>query len=167
MIADTIPPAPPAQMQNVSPLAQMLAARGFRPVRLRTSIVGHFHVTGTIDGHAIEILIDTGAASTIIERSVAERLGLALTPLTATGGGVGNARMALASLPPVAFSIDGVSLPGVAPIAMDLTNVRTSLTSRGAAAPDLVLGVDVLKPWSAVIDYATSTLWLAPAPEAR
>src|SRR5262245_24756448 len=51
-------------------LADLLPAAGYLRVPLTRSGVGHFHTAGTLNGRAVEILVDTGAASTVVAMSV-------------------------------------------------------------------------------------------------
>lgn len=136
----------------------------FRPIALRASSVGHFHLRGTLNGVAVEVLIDTGASATVADRGWAEAQGLPLVPIENSGGGVGGAGLSLSRIEGAKLSIGGIDLPGVGVVAIDLGNVARQLQARGATPPQVVIGVDVLRRWRAVIDYATSTLWLAPTP---
>lgn len=138
--------------------------KGYRPVSLRASTVGHFHVAGRLNGKEVEVLIDTGASGTVVDRGWAEGEGLRLVELGRTGGGVGGATMSVARVEESSLAIGGVELPGVQLAAIDLGSVIAQLKARGATPPQVVVGVDVLRRWRAVIDYGTSTLWLAPVP---
>jgi aspartyl protease family protein len=59
-------------------------------VELKRARDGHFHWPGTVNGLAVEFLVDTGATGTAIPQALADRLGLAaLGPLeSSTAGGV-------------------------------------------------------------------------------
>lgn len=159
MVSDALPPS---AAQVAMPAAPQ--TKGFRPVALRPSTVGHFHVSGTLNGQPVEILIDTGASGTVVDRAWAESQKLPFVALTQTGGGVGGAQLALARIDGANLSLAGVALPGVSVVAIDLGSVAAQLRARGVEPPQVVVGVDVLRRWRAVIDYATNTLWLAPAP---
>jgi aspartyl protease family protein len=45
-------------------------------IELRRGSDGHYHWPGTINGHAVDFLIDTGATSTAVPQALAQRLGL-------------------------------------------------------------------------------------------
>lgn len=51
-------------------------AGGVREVVLKRNRMGHYHVTGTINGHTVEFMLDTGATDIAIPSSVAQDLGL-------------------------------------------------------------------------------------------
>ena len=45
-------------------------------VEIRRSADGHYHWPGSINGHAVDFLVDTGATGTAISTDLARRLGL-------------------------------------------------------------------------------------------
>ena len=51
-------------------LTDFLTARGYLRVPLTRSGVGHFHTAGTLNGRPVEVLVDTGAACTVVAMSV-------------------------------------------------------------------------------------------------
>ncbi len=138
------------------------AVAGFRPIRLRPSAVGHFHLSGKLGDKPVEILIDTGASSTVVDRSWAEANGLAMTSMAQQAAGVGTSSLALSMLAEHRLQLDGLDITSDI-VALDLTNVKAGLARANVTPPQIVLGVDVLRRHRAVIDYATATLWLAPS----
>lgn len=98
-------------------------------IEIRRSADGHYHWPGTLDGHAIDFLVDTGATSTAIPGPLAEQLRLprigSMQGRTAGGAVTGSVVRADLQLQ------GGVRLSG----------------ARLAALPDLhapLLGMDVL-----------------------
>ncbi|MBX9880693.1 MAG: retroviral-like aspartic protease family protein [Sphingomonas sp.] len=165
MIVDALPPPAlqaPAPTQAESPAAPQTT--GFRPIALRPSAAGHFHASGTLNGQPVEIIIDTGASATVVDRTWADAQKLPLVPLSQTAGGVGGAALTAARVDNAQLSVGGVALPGAAVVAIDLGSVIGQLRAAGVTPPQVVIGTNVLKRWRAVIDYATNTLWLAPTP---
>ncbi|MDH5777274.1 MAG: TIGR02281 family clan AA aspartic protease [Gammaproteobacteria bacterium] len=59
--------------QNVS---SMLNTGDVREVMLKRNRYGHYNVTGKINGHKVEFLLDTGATFIAIPEPVANRIGL-------------------------------------------------------------------------------------------
>ena len=62
------------------------SGRGYRPkpietlsdagVELRRTLDGHYYVSGSINGEAVVFMVDTGASTVSVSRTMAERLGL-------------------------------------------------------------------------------------------
>jgi predicted aspartyl protease len=157
------PPSVQVSIEAPQPAAPAPNVKGFRPIALKPSAVGHFHAQGRLNGQLVEIIIDTGASGTVVDRQWAEAQKLPLVPMGETGGGVGGAAMTLARVDGAKLELAGVPLPDVAVVAIDLSTVAGQLRARGVVPPQVVVGVDVLRKWRAVIDYATATMWLAPA----
>jgi hypothetical protein len=109
------------------------------------------------------VLIDTGAASTVVRESLARDLGMTLVPVGRRGGGAGGVNLEI-------FEVRGAELrvAGAAPrprglYAMDLTHVNAALAQKGASPVDAILGADVFDAQAAVIDYGSSSLYLRDA----
>ena len=80
-------------------LKSYLGEENYQRVPLSKSGLGHFHTAGSINGHPVVVLIDTGAASTVVDLHSARNLGLAANKLTMTGGGAGGANLKIYDLP--------------------------------------------------------------------
>ena len=48
-------------------LESYLGEENYQRVPLSKSSLGHFHTAGSINGHPVVVLIDTGAASTVVD----------------------------------------------------------------------------------------------------
>jgi hypothetical protein len=121
--------------------------------------VGHFHTVGTLNGRPVEVLVDTGAACTVVAMSVVKALGLRSEWLNGEAGGAGGALDQ--------FRVDGADLrlgafiPRVAgPIGLDFEHVNAPLRAQGSAEVDVILGVDVFDAHAAIIDYTSQSLFL-------
>ena len=141
-------------------LSAFLLAAGFHQVSLSRSGVGHFHAAGSLSGHSVAVLIDTGAASTVVSLALARELGLTLKKLEKKGGGAGRAHLDIFNLPDATLSLGDVEPRCRALFAMDLTHVNQSLALKGEAPVDVILGADVFEAQAAVIDYGSSSLFL-------
>jgi hypothetical protein len=140
-------------------LADFLTSRGYHRVPLTRSGVGHFHASGTLNGRPVEVLVDTGAACTVVSMTVVQALGLRSEWLNGEGGGAGGALDQ--------FRVDGADLrlgsfiPRLAgPVGLDFEHVNASLRAQGSAEVDVILGVDVFDAHAAVIDYPGQCLFL-------
>jgi hypothetical protein len=140
-------------------LADFLTARGYVRVPLTRSGVGHFHTPGTLNGRAVELLVDTGAAATVVAMSVVRELGLRAEFIDSGAGGAGGAleqfmvygaELRLGSLAP--------RLAG--PAGIDFEHINASLRAHGSVEVDVILGVDVFDAHAAVIDYPSMSLFL-------
>ncbi|HEY8258288.1 MAG TPA: retropepsin-like aspartic protease [Gemmatimonadales bacterium] len=156
-----------SRTESLTALASLLAAARFQRVPLVRTGVGHFEAAGTLNGTPIRVLIDTGAASTVLSLNLVRRLGLELVPLGPTGGGAGGANLEV-------FEVRGAELRlgEVVPrpemlVAMDLSHADAALAQQGAGPVEAILGVDVYEAQAAVIDYGSASLFLQEAVQPR
>ena len=141
-------------------LTSLLAAAHFQQVPLVRTGVGHFEAAGALNGTPIRVLIDTGAASTVLSLSLVRRLGLELVPLGQTGGGAGGANLEVFEVRGAELRLGAVVPRPKAFLAMDLSHVDAALVQQGAAPVEAILGVDVYEAQAAVIDYGSASLFL-------
>jgi hypothetical protein len=141
-------------------LPAFLSELGFHQICLSRSGVGHFHAAGSLSGHPVAVLIDTGAASTVVDVSLARELRLTVTKLEMKGGGAGGAHLDIFHLTDATLSLGDVRPRTRALLAMDLAHVNQSLALKGEAPVDVILGADVFEAQAAVIDYGSSSLFL-------
>lgn len=66
-------------------LASFLAGRGFVRIPMRINSSGHFDVPGAVNGQATRFVVDTGAATTMVDKRVIAKAGVGFAP---TGLGV-------------------------------------------------------------------------------
>jgi len=109
------------------------------------------------------VLVDTGAASTVISLSLARELGLDVTSIGKLGGGAGASQLEIFQLRGADLELDGAHPKPSALYAMDLSHVNAALAMKGAAPVEAVLGADVFDRQKAVIDYGSSSLFLKDA----
>jgi predicted aspartyl protease len=144
-------------------LHAFLQQEGYRRVPLGRNGVGHFEANGTLAGRAIRVLVDTGAASTVVNLSLARELGLEVVSIGRRGGGAGGAQLEIFQLHGAKLELDGAHPRPSALYAMDLSHVNAALAMKRAAPVEAVLGVDVFERQEAVIDYGSSSLFLKDA----
>jgi clan AA aspartic protease (TIGR02281 family) len=141
-------------------LSEFLAQQGFEKIALSRSGVGHFHARGSLSGRSVSVLIDTGAASTVVSLALARELGLTLKQLEMKGGGAGGAHLDIYHLTDATLSLAEVQPRARALLAMDLSHVNQSLALKGEPPVDVILGADVFEAQAALIDYGSSSLFL-------
>ena len=144
-------------------LPAFLESKGYRRVPLTRNGVGHFETGGTLSGRAVRVLIDTGAASTVVSFALARELGLKLTPLGRKGGGAGAAQIEVFQVEDSTLRLDHALPRPQALYAMDFSHVNAALALKGATPVEVVLGVDVFEKQAAVIDYGSNSLFLKDA----
>ncbi len=109
-----------------------LRADGVREVVPRQNRAGHYLASGTINGHPVTFLLDTGATSVSVPASIASRMGLKRgAPLRAnTANGV---------VTTYATRLDQVRLGNIA-----LNNVRADINPH-MRGKDVLLGMSFLR----------------------
>jgi hypothetical protein len=147
-------------MDQSTALSDLLLQRGYRRHGLERNSVGHLQLTGQLDGERIDILVDTGAASTVVDLGWCRSHRVPLLDTGRLGGGAGGVTMPIYSLGPVPLLLDGVPLRSDGIFALDMSHVNAGLKMKGAGRVEAVLGADVLSHHEAVIDYATGSLFL-------
>lgn len=140
-------------------LGAWLGERGFTALPLSVSGVGHFHLAGHLNGVPVEVLVDTGAASTVVDMDFARGLHIALVPMEHKGGGAGSATLDLYRMQNAQLHLGDMNLTASGLVAIDFSNIRRALASKGVKAPQVVLGADFLRRHAAIIDYATARLY--------
>ncbi|MBA3833501.1 MAG: retroviral-like aspartic protease family protein [Chthoniobacterales bacterium] len=141
-------------------MASLLIQTDYQQVHLSRSGVGHFHATGSLNGRSVVVLIDTGAASTVVSLVLVRQMGLSFNKLKMKGGGAGGANLDIYQLTDAVLMLGEIKPRPRALLAMDLTHVNQALAQKGESAVDVILGSDVLEAQAAVIDYGSSSLFL-------
>lgn len=148
-------------MDYTSSMAALLSQHGFRRFEMSRSKVGHLRLFGQLDDRRIDIVLDTGAASTVVDLNYCQSEGIAVNDTgQAGGGGVDGRTHNLYKLRDVRLTLEGLPIRSDGIFVMDLSHVNEKLMARGAGRIHAVLGADVLRNHKAVIDYATLALFL-------
>ena len=137
---------------------------GYVEVPLTRTKTGMFQleVEGIGPGR-LNMLLDTGADSIVIDRGVAERLGLPLKESPMQGGGLGAASVTMHSTPFPPLRIGARSRRAAwarRSGSMDLSHVNEVGARFGNPRIDGILGASFLRPHGAVIDYPHEKLLL-------
>jgi hypothetical protein len=147
-------------VNHTTALGDLLAQHGFHRHRLVRNQVGHLQLVGGLHDAPVDILLDTGAASTVVDLSYCRAKGIPTRDTGELGGGAGGITLAIHALHGATLSLDGHPLRSDGIYAVDLTHVNEGLMAKGASRVHGVLGADVLTYHQAVIDYATMSLFL-------
>jgi|688.fasta_scaffold136432_3 predicted aspartyl protease len=113
-------------------------------------------VNGTLLGARVRVLIDTGSAVTVIDAAVAERLGLKPEGSRSVRGDIGSVTLGAGG--DLAFEVGGVRLATDRYLVTDFRPIFGAVSG----APNLVLGVDVLRNEVLDIDFPARRLAFWP-----
>lgn len=141
-------------------LGGFLRGRGFTEVPMRRVSISDFEIVADINRRRAVMLVDTGAAVTLLDRELSRRAGVDArrTNLTVGGAGGGRQRISLGVIKSLRMSSFHA---GTALFALsDLTEVGTQLAESGRPPLDGYLGSDFLRNKSAVIDCSRLRLYL-------
>lgn len=143
----------------MSELTAFLTSRGYVRVPLRRSVIGHFHTDGALNGRAVEVLVDTGAAVTVVAMSVVQSIGLKTEWINGEAGGAGGA-LDQYHVAGAVLQLGTLTPRLAGPVGLDFEHVNAPLRANGSTEVDVILGTDVFDAHAAVIDYATESLFL-------
>jgi predicted aspartyl protease len=137
----------------------MSATRTDLPLQLVNNLV--FVSVRVGSSEPLSFILDTGASATVLNRTVAERLGLDLhaSEDARTGGG----SVQTASATGVTLSVGSMSLPDVTVVAIDLSGLQAGL----GRPVDGILGYEIFRRYVVAIDYAANTVRLHDPTEYR
>ena len=150
-------------MDYTSAIAELLLRHGFRRFMMSRTQVGHLKLVGHLDGRPIDIVLDTGAAKTIVDLSYCRSEGIAVSD-AGPGAGAGGITVSVYTLGDVWLTLEDLPVRSDGIFAIDMTNTNQKLMMKGADPIHAVLGQDVLRYHQAVIDYATLALFLKEEP---
>ncbi len=130
-------------------LSVSLNATGQRQIVLQRNKYGHYVATGTINGHPVEFLLDTGATLVAVPEHIALQIGLKKGPAfqSQTANGISLS---------YATTIDELSLGG-----LTMRHVPASISS-GMDFDQVLLGMSFLKHLQLSQQGQTLTLTLPP-----
>jgi hypothetical protein len=153
-------------MDCTSAIAELLSRHGFRRFMMSRTQVGHLKLVGHLDGRPIDVVVDTGAAKTIVDLSYCRSEGIAVSDTGQLGAGAVGAAgyVSVYTLGDVRLTLEGLPVRSDGIFAIDMTHTNQKLLRRGADPIRAVLGQDVLRYHHAVIDYATLALFLKEEP---
>jgi hypothetical protein len=108
-------------MEHSTQLAELLGRHAFRRHLLARNSLGHFQLAGQLGDRRLDILLDTGAASTVVDLGYCNSQGIAMRDTGRLGGGAGGAALPIHTLDGAVLTLDGLHL---------VPTVFTPLTSR-------------------------------------
>jgi len=124
----------------------------------------HIMLTALVNGHSINMLIDTGASRTVFDSNRLQEL-LKFDPNSVEKNerlstGIGTTTLESQVLILKEFNLGGALFKEYPAVMIDLSQVNQTYTSLKLPAIEGVLGGDILVEGKAVIDYKKNTLKL-------
>ena len=117
-------------------------------------------IEGRVGDEPVELLVDTGAASTVVDLAWCRERFLPLVDTGRRGGGARGIQLPIYALDGVSMTLYGEPLQTPGLLALDLSHVNAGLTARGERPVGGVIGGDVLLRHRAVPDYGAPSLLL-------
>lgn len=144
----------------MSSLKKYLKRKGFIPVKLSRTQTDHFEVKAKLNGISGSFIVDTGASNTCVGLDKAERFGLISEPSDIKAAGAGSSEMEARISSENSFELGQWKKKKLPVVLLDLSHVNFALASRESEAVDGIIGADVLRKASAVIDYKKKMIFL-------
>lgn len=144
-------------------ITAFLSQKGYDAIPIRENTAGLLLITVKVNGIEGSFILDTGAGVSVIDSSQASRLQLTLQKDNATFTGAGAGGQGLEVIPSIGNKIEigNHTVTDFTFSVMSFDHVSQALTEAGCEEFLGVIGVDVLKPGKAIIDYSTMTLYLS------
>lgn len=142
----------------------LLSQKGYHAIPIRENAAGLLLISAKVNGIEGLFIIDTGAGVSVIDSYQADQFRLTLQTENTTFTGAGAGGQGLEVIPSAGNSIE-IGNHVVADFTfsvMCFKHVSQALTQAGCEEFAGVIGVDILKPGNAIINYNTLTLYLSP-----
>jgi len=108
-------------MDHTRALAELFSQHGFQRHTLVRNQVGHLQLVGSLHNAPVDILLDTGAASTVVDLSYCRTKGIPTRDTGKLGGGAWGITLAIHALDGATLSLDGHPLRSDGIYAVDLS----------------------------------------------
>lgn len=150
-------------MTTVQDTTEFLRSKGYVAIPVRQNIVGHLLISAQLNDVEGIYILDSGAGRTVADiiRVDALKLMLSYDEAESTGGGFGGHGVTNVPSYNNTLRMGEFTLDNLAVAVMPLSAAWESLAQVGAYEELYgIIGVDVLKAGSALIDFDTMTLYL-------
>lgn len=143
-----------------SQLGARLKRAGYSEIPLAKASYSEFELRTKFNDTTFHLLLDTGAALTLIDRSMANFAEIPVTMTDTIVGGATGAGVPLGRGRVRSFRAGGFKVEGVEVGVVDLSHSNRQLQNAGQASIAGYLGSDFLRRYEAVIDCANLKLYL-------
>lgn len=145
-------------------LTDFLQPKGYFSIPLTVAIPRIFMLSVLIENHPLQLILDTGAGSTVLDIGIAEQNNFTIKEIEEKTGGLGTSDMTAYKTEPVEIKIGHLAITPLPIACLDLSHVIKTLLNKGAQGPiHGVLGADILLKHKAIIDYGSNMLFLSAA----
>lgn len=144
-------------------ITAFLSKKGYEVIPIHENTSGLLLITVQVNGIEGLFILDTGAGISVIDSRHAGRLQLTLQKDNTTFSGAGAGGQGLEVIPSKGNKIEigNYIIKDFTLSVMSFENISQALTEAGCEEFSGVIGVDILKPGKAIIDYSTMTLYLS------
>jgi len=148
------------RMSDAFSLEKVLSNQGYIKLLLEQNKVGHFQLKGYLNGIPINLILDTGASGSVIDLESASQYELQVEAQEEKASGLGVLDAEMSKAEGNKLKLGTLELEGLSLNLLDLTSVNTALVNEGASPIQGILGSDLLRNHTAIIDYAENKLYL-------
>lgn len=141
-------------------LREFLLSKGYCRTRLFPTVTNHLEMTAKINGIEGSFILDTGASSSCIDFSFAEKFGLLSEDSEVLAAGAGATDMKTKLSRKNAINIQKWTYKKLDIVLFDMSHVNTALENHNASPVHGILGADVLNVGKGIIDYQYNCLYL-------
>ncbi|MEK6152114.1 retropepsin-like aspartic protease [Flavobacteriaceae bacterium 3-367] len=144
----------------MSSLKKFLDRKNYLRVPLSLTATNHFEIIAKLNGVTGRFILDTGASNTCVGLDKIEFFKLVSkdSEIKAAGAGATNMETQISTKNKIA--IGDWKKKKLKIVLFDLVHVNEALTAHKALPVDGIIGADILKQSSAIIDYNKSCLYL-------
>ncbi len=138
-----------------------LQQQGYTAIPLLANGAGHFGINVILQGFPAHFILDTGAATCVLDLAFAKEHQFIVEKTDLQGGGVGTSALDIYKVHLASFTAGDLEIGEWELYIADLQHVRDSLIKRGIQQiADGVLGADILLLYQAIVDYGGQQLYL-------
>ena len=141
-------------------LQEFLHKQDYTKVKLKLTKTNHFEMKAIINGVKGRFILDTGASSSCVGFEATETFKLKVKDSKIKAAGAGAINMDTKMSKKNKIKIGKWRNNKVVLVLFNLTHVNTALINHNSKPVDGIIGADILKKGSAIIDYNKKYLYL-------
>lgn len=141
-------------------LQEFLLEKGYTKIKLHLTKTNHFEIRAQINGVRGVFILDTGASNSCVGLDASDTFKLDAEDSDVKASGAGATDMLTQIAKTNRLKIGKWKKDEVALILFNLTHVNTALINHKSKPIDGIIGADILKKGSAIIDYEKKYLYL-------